>query len=198
MGRFRYSLLSLLGMVTFLAVGFAALMQATRLWADAVGWASVVTLTWAAIRAFHRSGSVRVFWVTFLFVAGFYLLVVFPSPGVAETDVIFERRTETFLVGVLGLDETAVPGLVAVPDRFLRNLHEKLPHRKQVPVYTLHMHIPEETARVRYARRNSETYVAVPFLIHFRRIGHWFITLILAYAGGCMARWLYVRREMKR
>lgn len=77
MARPRLSIAGLLGSVVIAAVGFAALHNASPLWAGFVVLAAVALLALAVLGAVYRRGAKRAFWLGFdLFGAG-YLFVAF-------------------------------------------------------------------------------------------------------------------------
>src|SRR5262249_39466286 len=107
MSRLRFSIASLLGLVLFLAVGLAALREATDLWDSAVFTTTVALLLVSVLLAVHRIGRGRAFWLGFAVFGWLYVglsLVpqIEPRPlttkGLAWLDSKVESRTLTLAI----------------------------------------------------------------------------------------------------
>ena len=77
MGRFRFSLLSLMALVLILATAFAALRSATEAWASATFSIALLVLLLAVLAAIFVRGRDRAFWVGASLVGWIYLLFVY-------------------------------------------------------------------------------------------------------------------------
>jgi hypothetical protein len=115
MSRFRYSIASLLGLVLFVAVAFAALRQADELWDSAIFSLTVGLLLISVLLAVHRTGRSRAFWLGFAVVGWAYLIVSLIPP------------VESRLVTKKGLSylDSKIPGRDASPKFAVSLLTEK-------------------------------------------------------------------------
>lgn len=82
MPPFRFSLLTLLGVTAYVAIGIAAWMYATDLWASTLCGAVVLCLLYGSLKAIYCCGEGRSFWVGFLvFGVTYFGLTEFDIPG---------------------------------------------------------------------------------------------------------------------
>jgi hypothetical protein len=80
MARFRFSIASLLAVVLVLAVGFAAMREATEVWSSSIFTLTLGALLCSVLLAIHRAAARRAFWVGFaLFGWGYLVLSLVPS-----------------------------------------------------------------------------------------------------------------------
>jgi WD40 repeat protein len=80
MRRFRFRIGSLLILIVFLGVGFAALREATDLWDSIVLTLAIGVLLVSLLLAIHRKVERRAFWVAFALFGWVYLgLIAIPS-----------------------------------------------------------------------------------------------------------------------
>jgi hypothetical protein len=80
MNRIRFTIASLLVVVLLVAVGFAALREASDLWDRGVFTLALAVLLVSILFAVHRTGSERAFWLGFaLFGWGYLGLSLVPS-----------------------------------------------------------------------------------------------------------------------
>jgi hypothetical protein len=77
----RFTLARLMGIVFYLAFGFAALRNADELWASAAYTLAIVSVASSLVGALARSGGARTPWVGFTVFGWVYLLVVHLRPG---------------------------------------------------------------------------------------------------------------------
>jgi hypothetical protein len=100
MPRFRFKIASLLVLVLFVAVGFAALRESTDLWESGVFTLTLVFLLTSILLAIHLAGKRRAFWLGFALFGWIYLaLTLMPS---TESRLITTKA--------LALLDTKVPG----------------------------------------------------------------------------------------
>lgn len=83
MRKLQFSLVALLGLVSFVAVAAAALARPNPWWASGLVTAAAATVVVALLAAIFRSGRPRAFAGGFALVGGAYLLLVF-GPGLGE------------------------------------------------------------------------------------------------------------------
>jgi hypothetical protein len=80
MRRIRVSIAGLMAVVVFVAVGVAALRQASEIWAGILFALTLVMIGFAMLRAAYRTGPARASWAGFALFGSGYLAVVF-LPG---------------------------------------------------------------------------------------------------------------------
>ena len=73
MRRIRFTIASLLGVVLFVAVAFAALRAATDAWDSGVFGLTLGLLLTSVLLAVHRAGGRRAYWLGFALFGGTYL-----------------------------------------------------------------------------------------------------------------------------
>src|SRR3954453_19092314 len=100
MGRFRFTIASLLALVLFLAVGFAALRGATDTWDCATFSTTLVMLSASILLAVHRADRGRAFWLGCALFGWIYL-------GASMVPAVVARLATT---GVLAYLDSQVPG----------------------------------------------------------------------------------------
>ena len=76
MGKFRFSLLTLMGLVAFAGMGLAAMINPSPLWASFLVTLKVGTLILAMVGAVFAGGRLRVFCIGFLLCSGSYLVLI--------------------------------------------------------------------------------------------------------------------------
>jgi hypothetical protein len=80
MRRFRFTIAGLLTVVVFVAVGFAALREATDFWDSATFTLTVAALLVSILLAVHRARTKRAFWLGFaVFGSAYLVLTLLPS-----------------------------------------------------------------------------------------------------------------------
>jgi hypothetical protein len=75
MGRFRFRITALMGLVLFVGVAFAALRDASEWWAGALLVVTIGLLLTACLGVVYRTGGDRAFWLGMLVFGGGYLLL---------------------------------------------------------------------------------------------------------------------------
>lgn len=161
MGRFRYSLAHLCGVLTFAAVGAAALANPTLLWIATVWSVTLAILAVGILAVVYNRSARRAFGSGFCLFGWGRLVLVF-APWFEQTTG--ELSLGRQLLDVLGRQA----GHDAINAGMMPGIWDKVMHQ---PAYS---HLA------------------------FVAIGQLLLTLMLAYTGGCVARWLYVRREAER
>jgi hypothetical protein len=190
MRRFRFTIGSLLGVVVFVALAFAALREATDLWDSGVFSLTLAALLASVLLAVHRRDRKQAFWLGFGFFGWAYLGVSLLPPveprllttkGLAYLDSKVADRVITFTLsmttpGGSTSNGTTVQALAFSPDG--GTLAVKSPGAVRLWNVT--------TGRF-LSGPNGTTQ-------NFIRIGHSLVALVLAYVGGALSRWLYDRR----
>src|SRR5262245_698361 len=80
MGKPRFSIASLLGLVLFVAIGFAGLRAASDVWDSGVFGATLLALLIAVLLVVHRTGEGRAFWVGVALFGWAYLVACLVPP----------------------------------------------------------------------------------------------------------------------
>jgi hypothetical protein len=187
MRRIRFTIASLLGVVVFVAVAFAALREATDLWDSGVFNLTLLTLLSAVLLATHCTDRKRASWLGFALFGWAYLVASLVPPvesrllttkGLAYVDSKLSDRViaVTFSVTTPGGSTTAgraVQALAFSPDG--KTLAVKSP------------------GAVRLWNVTTGRPVAGPYgtTENFIRIGHSLIALVMGWLGGCLSRRLY-------
>jgi hypothetical protein len=83
MNRLRFTIAGLMGIVLFVAVGFAALRNANAFWASGTYSVAIMMILVASLGAFARKGKARMTWAGFaLFGWAYHLLSALPMRAV--------------------------------------------------------------------------------------------------------------------
>jgi hypothetical protein len=95
MGRFRFSLLGLGGLVTLIALGCAAVVYANTWVSAAVWWATFLILMVATLAALVRQSPERAWWIGFSLFGWLFVLSIYgPFSGLnrdLQSDVILQK-----------------------------------------------------------------------------------------------------------
>lgn len=100
MGRFRFRISTLLILIIFLSVSFAALRQADTPWDSVILTATLTLLMMSVLLAIHGPGEKRAFWVAFAVFGGGYL-------GLASLPTIEPRLLTSLALSYL---DSKIPG----------------------------------------------------------------------------------------
>jgi hypothetical protein len=180
MRRFRFTIGSLLGVVVFLAVAFAALREATDLWDSGVFSLSLLTMLTAVLLTVYQRERKRAFWLGFALFGWAYMTTSLIAPiesrlpttkGLAYLDSPLPERSGTITVSYPGgaiATGSTVRRLAFSTDRLWSTASEKL---------------------LSGPNGSSE---------NFLRIGHSLLALVLAFLGGCLSRSLYSTSQSER
>jgi hypothetical protein len=189
MTRFRCTIAGLLSLVLFLALGFAALRQATDLWDSAVVSATLVVLSASVLLTVHRTESKRAFWLGFA------------------------------LLGWIYFGASWIPAIEAhlLTTKGLAYLDSQVPGRDTATLLTMNMNLVPKPGTGGYqtfafSGTGSSPALGAPVAVqvlnantgavligssgtteNFLRIGHSILALVFAYVGGHFSRWLFAR-----
>jgi hypothetical protein len=83
MRRFQFSILGLIGLMTFVGIGCAAMVNASAAWCSAVAIFLMLALLNSIVGAICRRGRERVYWIGFLVFGWGSLLLLFENPLVS-------------------------------------------------------------------------------------------------------------------
>ncbi len=183
MGRFRFSIASLLGIVLFVAIAIAALRASNDAWDSSVLGLTLLTLLAAALLAVHRTDRRRAFWLGFA-VFGWIYLFASLIPQIA-------LRLPTTL-GLAFID-SKIPGRdTTIPPGFTYPITY---NPVQAGGYTPQFYTLPTSIQGNVWIWDTTTDKLVPgpgsTTENFLRIGHSFLALVLAIVGGQLSRYLY-------
>jgi hypothetical protein len=190
---FRFRISSLLALVLFMGVSFAALRSASRVWADALFAVTLLALTSAILLTAHRRGRTRAFWLGFTLFGSIYLAASLIPP--LESRLLSHKllaetaphpRWDDVVLDWIPNTTVSQTVLGTVPSPSSRWADVAL---SEIVVTDGRSTSPPAN----YIKRivgwsNSEATEA------FNRIGHSLFTLILALIGGQLSRFLAGRR----
>jgi hypothetical protein len=189
MRRFRFTIASLLGVVLVVAVAFAALREATALWDSIVFTLTACLLLASVLLAVHRAGEARAYWSGFaLFGAAYLVASLIPpvesrlvtSGGLAYLDSKIPGRNRPMLFARSGGKSYILNTTYDTPQGFAVATvggTPASPSQGSIQFWDV------STGKL-LAGPNGTTE-------HFVRIGHSFVALIAALAGGRLSRWLH-------
>jgi hypothetical protein len=192
MRRFRFSIASLLGIVAFVGVAFAALRDPTGAWDATLLGLTLLVLLASCLLAVHRGGDRRAFWLGFVLFGWAYLVTSLVPPvesrlptskalvasweSLARPEILWED--DLTLTGVRSLD-------VTTPATTARTVPSQ-PIKWDVTVF----HQPAQPP-TSYIKRL--VFLPGETTGTFVRIGHSILTLVLATLGGLSSRSLRSR-----
>ena len=190
--RWKFSLAALLLSVTFLAIMFAALRSSSPLWSSVICTAAVAVLVFALLGALVTREHTRSFSVGFAFLGWVYLLLMY-GPWFRENVAPHMLSTKGLgfayekLFGVEPPNSAGGQFGMAFADFDVDgNADILLANDKGV-----YMNL----GAGRFATVTARATATRPTQLDFNRIGHCGLALVLAVAGGILARALYRRRE---
>jgi hypothetical protein len=182
MGRFRFSIASLIGVVGFAAT--AALRASTDAWESGIlGFAWLFLLT-AVLLAVHRTESRRAFWLGVALFGWAYLIAsLIPPLGL---------RLPTTL-GLAFID-SRIPGREKlVSTMFLYTTGGESSFNTTVSPYSSSPVFPTPSYVRIWDPATGKILTAGGATENFIRIGHSLLALLLAFLGGHLSRYLYRR-----
>ena len=188
MHHLRPSITSALGVILFVAVGFAALREADELWASWLFPLTLVLLLVAVLLAAQRTGDRRAFWIGFALVGWGYLsLALIPStePRLITTKTLSHLHQST----IFG---SRVRGIRIIPDLDrMRDQNLSLDDLLKALEETRMLGTPEQEQ----LRRESRTFhfVGGSYVLNFvhdrsNEPEHWAKTILKATAEGEIVR----------
>ncbi len=195
MRRFRFHLGSLVTLVLVLGVGLAALRESNTIWDSGIFSAAAGVLLIAVLLATHRTEKKRAFWIGFALFGWVYMgLSLVPS---VESRLITSRglaclpsKIPRSIAGGLAYFDYDNDGLM---DLAVANGFQLSPFYRNKGDGTF----VEGTAAA-----GSNTGWFLKSLVgqrgtteHFVRIGHSLVTLIAAFLGGMISRYLFAKNR---
>ncbi|MBI1904593.1 MAG: hypothetical protein HYS13_26150 [Planctomycetia bacterium] len=182
--RWKFSLAALLLSVTFLAVMFAALRSSSPLWSSVISTAAVTVLVFAFLGALVTRKETRSFCVGFAFLGWVYLLLMY-GPWFGENVAPHMLSTQGLGFAYEKLFGTEAPNTVG--RQFGLTFADFDTDGSGDIVLT-------NGSRL-YRNAAAPAPATLPTHGDFSRIGHCGLALILAVAGGVLARAVYRNRE---
>jgi hypothetical protein len=207
MRRPRFSIASVLLVISFLAVAIAALREATDLWDSGIFSLTASVLLASVLLAVHRTGRGRAFWLGFALFGWSYLIASLVPPvearllttkALASLDSKVPRATATGVAWADFDSDGLVDILVAnasASDAVFRNRGNgtfqdvtsgspAAPGNKPSSAETIVWNTSTVLKLFLGTRWTSGNFV---------RIGHSLLTLLVAMSGGALSRSIYVR-----
>lgn len=181
----QFSIRELLGAVTFLAVGTAALLYASRLWASSLLSFAFALLFIAVLGAITLRDSTRAFWLGFA-VFGWLYFVLINWPG--ESNVTRQLITNDALRYVY---DDVLPRVRTTPIEQISGVRTTQAPRNRI---TIRRYVTIRT----YDQDDPFDFgpnISYPTPYDFKRVGHSLWMLLIAYVGGRLGRYFYVRRS---
>ena len=178
MKRFQYSLLWLLGLMAFVAIGCNALVNASAFWAGLLFTVTIFVLMVAVLGSIYRHGSARAFWLGFAIFGWAYLwLVCGPTPGrtFSEDGWQFEPQEPLATTKLLSF--------------FFHNLLPQVRGRTVVPQTS-----PGGGTGM-FMGTPGAMKVPIALARDFFCVGHSLWALLFAYVGGWVARYFHATRD---
>jgi hypothetical protein len=215
MRRFRVSIAGLMALVLFVAVGVAALREASEVWSGVLFALTVAAMAFAGLRAAYRHEGQRAFWAGFAVFGSLYLVLAF-APGAGSRPLLVSQKLLTWLHSKIARDPQTMASVVFSNRVLTRNVYSEswTPPGTTTTVATL-VETPRDldgdgdidavvpTPRQMTIAPLFGAYVPVPRqtaiapLLAFTtvdsttfvRVGHCLIALLVAMLGGGVARW---------
>jgi hypothetical protein len=188
MRQCRFTIATLLGLVLFLAVGFAALREATELWDGAVFCTTLGVLSASVLLAVHRTDRRRAFWLGFALFGWLYLGASLIPP--IESRLLTTKALAHLDSKVPGRDATVALTLNWFSSGNQSNAPQALAFSPDGSSLTVGR---PETIRVWTTTTGKLMGRSAGTTVYFLRIGHSIVALIMAYLGGHLSRWLFAR-----
>jgi hypothetical protein len=179
----RTTILGLMAVVLFAAIGFAALRGATNWWASSIFTMTLTGLAFAALYAEYRRGERRAFWAAFAVFGWGYLVLTF-CPG-CEIKIRPRLVTTNLLDALL-----PIVHLGPVPTVRLWDATTGKPVNAGSPVNPVRF--SPDSRLIGWGMGTS------PARESFQDIGHSLVALLLAGIGGVASRYLHAHRDERR
>jgi WD40 repeat protein len=188
MRRFRFRIGSLLILIIFLGVGFAALREATDLWDSIVLSVTIGALLVSLLLAIHREDERRAFWIAFALFGWVYL-------GLTAIPSIESRLLTNKALAYLDAQLPGRPVLLSA-QTWVKTGNSTQPVTK-VTFSTngdvLASSVSSGNMRIWSMGAGRLLWSANGSAENFVRIGHSLFALILAWLGGSLSRRLDLR-----
>lgn len=193
---FQFSIKALLGLVAFVALGCAALLNASQWWASGMFALTIALLLAAILGSVFRRGRSRAFWLGFAICGWVHVLLVLGPPLQREISFRWQRDVQSQLLSTR-LSEWAYVNLlplVRTPPGPPPEPQPVVPNQgySDSNVGTVSLVI-DKFSDVRTVTPKTFYPEYTPFLM----VAHWLWTLVVALLGGLLACYLYATRERK-
>jgi hypothetical protein len=194
MKRLRFTIAGLLVMVVFVAVGIAALREATDLWDSGVFGVTLVLLLGSVLLSVHRTAERRAYWLGFALFGSVYLALSLVPPvaarlpttkALAYLDSKVSDRVKSWVFSVI----PAVSG---------PNNGQAVQTLAYVGGGSTVTTIEAETLQLWNATTGAAVTGVNGTSENFIRIGHSFLALILAIIGARLSQSLHVSGQSRR
>lgn len=202
MRRFRVSIAGLMVVVLFVAVGVAALREATEVWSGVLFALTVAAMAFAGLRAAYREGTKRAFWAGFALFGSIYLALAF-APGAENRPPLITGTALTWLHPRVARNAQPPMTVLALRNGSLvtttwvdvsTQLVQPAPGMTGSGVAltdfdsdgTLDVTVSPNPTAPRLVRRRFAFTTSDPTT--FARVGHCLLAVIVAMLGGVIAR----------
>ena len=193
MGKPRFRIASLLVAIMVLGVGFAALRASNDLWDSGVFTVSLAVMLFAILLSVHHTESGRSFWMGFALFGWVYL-------GLSLAPSIESRLITTKGLDFLDSKVKLAPRPSAIAGQAWGDVRY-FPNLGPIEISSQIHHI----SSVGDGNAAAGTFDAREFLWgrsgtseNFVRIGHSLLTLFVAWIGGQLSGYLYVKERRRR
>jgi hypothetical protein len=201
MRRFRVSIAGLMVVVLFVAVGVAALRQASEIWSGVLFALTVGAMAFAGLRAAYRREAKRAFWAGFAGFGSIYLVLAF-APGGGSRPALVTQGFLTWLHPKIARQQPAATALTltrsTLSAQVVTSASWVAPGGSSSVVTTDFdgdgtvevMGVPSQTQQVAFAPTGQFLFALTTLdPTAFVRVGHCLIALLVAMLGGGVARW---------
>lgn len=192
MRRFRVSIAGLMAAVLFVAVGVAALREASEVWLGTLFGLTCAAVGFAILRATYRDGARRASWAGFALFGGGYLLIAFAPgpearPGLATTQAlnwlhprVARSRTATLSTTTTSFTYNTTTATVALNSG---STPQPLP---PTTVDIVGSAIPVSPSN---SPSTFRVFLIASDPVTFVRVGHCLLAMLIGMLGGGIARW---------
>lgn len=198
MNTLRFSLAKMLAAVVLVALGLAALVNATPIWAGAVTSAAVFLLFVAVVGLIYRRHADRAFWVGFAVFDWGYLAVIYaPSPWALwryRLDRELDLGNQLLTTQVLDWGARQVRGLTKGTRVIVEWTSGSWYPGSIVEVDNDRVHVRFDDGDDRWV---IATQIKTTRATDFVRIGQSMFALLLGFVGGVIARCFYATTQRK-
>ena len=194
MKRIRFNIASLLVVVLLVAVSFAGLREATELWDSGLFSVTLIVLLVSILLAIHRAEKRRAYWLGFTLFGWTYL-------GYSLVPSIESRLITTKALAYVDskVSDRSIVHLQRVWDTWS---NDSTRNNQSIPSTSIAFS-PQENGGTRgnqfvagdWTFTRGFTGAIGGSTMNFIRIGHSFLTLIVATLGGMLSRYVYKKNR---
>jgi hypothetical protein len=180
--RVRVSIAGLMALVLFVAVGVAALREASEVWSGALFALTVAAMAFAGLRAAYREGARRAFWAGFAVFGSIYLALAF-APGAESRPALVSQRFLTWLHSKVGRDSPTTATITLTRGfTFLDGSGTVIGNADHLAMSSTPVTVTTSTAPATWVWPTTTDPMT------FARVGHCLLAVVVAMLGGVVAR----------